>query len=185
MATFKAIWRQCLLVAAFAALTLGADPAGAHKTTVEPPTESAYEGEYEPGTIIVNTAERRLYLVTAEGMARVYQIGVGRAGTSFKGEAEVARKAKWPSWKPTRNMMRRDPKLRRWARGMRGGPGNPLGARALYLYKDGRDTMYRIHGTNKPSSVGGAESSGCIRLLNEHVKDLYERVPVGARVVVL
>ena len=111
---------------------------------------------------------------------------VGRAGLAWKGTAKVGRKAKWPRWTPTKNMIRRQPrKYARYAGGVPGGPSNPLGARALYLYRNGRDTMYRIHGTNQPRSIGRAVSNGCIRMLNAHVKDLYRRVPVGARVVVL
>ena len=141
---------------------------------------------YAVGTIVVDPRNYFLYYVEEEGRARRYGIGVGRAGLTFRGTARVGRKAKWPSWRPTANMIRRDPRrYARFARGVPGGPGNPLGARALYLYRDGRDTMYRIHGTNRPSSIGRSVSAGCIRMLNAHVKDLYERVPVGARVVVI
>jgi len=102
------------------------------------------------------------------------------------GKAVVGRKAEWPSWRPTDNMIRRSPKkYKRFDRGVPGGPNNPLGARALYLYRDGRDTMYRIHGTNQPSSIGRAVSNGCIRMINNHVIELYERVPVGENVVIL
>ncbi len=138
------------------------------------------------GTILIDPAKRFLYLVEATGVARRYGIGVGRTGLAFKGTAEVGRKAKWPSWRPTDNMIRRDPKkYSRYAAGMKGGPGNPLGSRALYLYRDGRDTLYRIHGTTEPWTIGKAVSNGCIRMVNEHVEDLFERVPVGAQVVVL
>ena len=113
-------------------------------------------------------------------------MGVGKAGLAFKGTANIARKAKWPSWTPTKNMIRRQPgKYAKYAKGVPGGPGNPLGSRALYLYRNGRDTYYRIHGTTQPSSIGRSVSNGCIRMINGHVEDLYERVPVGARVVVL
>jgi lipoprotein-anchoring transpeptidase ErfK/SrfK len=138
------------------------------------------------GTLVVDPRRRFLYLVEASGRARSYGVGVGRAGLAFRGRAIVARKAKWPRWTPTQNMIRREPhKYARFAKGLPGGPGNPLGARALYLYRNGRDTMYRIHGTTQPSSIGRAVSSGCIRMLNAHVADLYRRVPTGARVVVL
>ena len=141
---------------------------------------------YEPGTIVIQTGERFLYLVEDAGRARRYGIGVGRSGLAWNGTAEIGRKAKWPSWRPTDNMIRRNPKrYARYAGGMPGGPKNPLGSRALYLYRDGRDTMYRIHGTNEPWTIGKAVSNGCIRMINDHVNDLYERVPVGTQVVVL
>jgi lipoprotein-anchoring transpeptidase ErfK/SrfK len=141
---------------------------------------------YEPGTIVIDPPNRFLYLVETEVSARRYGVGVGRAALAWSGEAVIGRKAKWPSWKPTANMIRRQPgRYARYARGVRGGPSNPLGARALYLYQEGRDTMYRIHGTTEPWTVGQAVSNGCVRLLNEHVVDLYERVAVGAPVIVL
>ncbi|MEM1378395.1 MAG: L,D-transpeptidase [Pseudomonadota bacterium] len=141
---------------------------------------------YAPGTIVVDPSNHFLYLVERPGRARRYVVGVGRAGRSFRGTATIARKAKWPSWTPTANMIRREPgKYARYRNGVPGGPGNPLGARALYLYRNGRDTYYRIHGTTQPSSIGRSVSNGCIRMLNAHVKDLYNRTPVGTRVVVL
>ena len=141
---------------------------------------------YPVGTLVVDPRNKFLYLVVKEGKARRYGVGVGRAGLAFRGKAIVGRKAKWPSWTPTKNMIRRQPgKYARYAGGVPGGPRNPLGARALYLFKNGRDTMYRIHGTTAPWSIGKAVSNGCIRMLNGHVKELYERVPKGARVVVL
>ena len=150
------------------------------------PQTVRFGGRYRPGTIVVDPRGRFLYLVQGGGKARRYGVGVGRAGLAFSGTATIARKAKWPRWTPTKNMIRREPeKYARYASGVPGGPENPLGARALYLYRNGRDTYYRIHGTNQPWSIGQAVSSGCIRMLNEHVSDLYERVPVGARVVVL
>jgi len=144
-----------------------------------------YSG-YRVGTLIVDPRNRFLYLIVRPGLARRYGVGVGRSGLAFRGRATVGRKAKWPRWTPTKNMIRREPgKYARFANGVPGGPGNPLGARALYLFRNGRDTLYRIHGTTQPSSIGRAVSNGCIRMLNEHVKDLYVRVPKGARVVVL
>jgi len=141
---------------------------------------------YDPDTIVIDPPNTFLYLVETENSARRYGVGVGRAGLAWSGEAVVGRKAKWPSWRPTANMIRRQPRrYARYARGVQGGPSNPLGARALYLYRDGRDTMYRIHGTNEPWTIGQAVSNGCIRLLNEHVVDLYERVSVGTPVIVL
>ena len=149
------------------------------------PRMVAFSG-HEPGTIVIDTANHFLYLVTGEGEARRYGVGVGRAGLAFKGSAVVGRKAKWPAWRPTDNMIRRNSRrYARYAKGVPGGPGNPLGARALYLYRGKRDTMFRIHGTTEPSSIGRSVSNGCIRMINEHVKDLYERVPVGTRVVVM
>lgn len=139
-----------------------------------------------PGTLVVDTANHFLYWVYRPGMARRYGIGVGKAGLAFKGSARVGRKAEWPSWTPTANMIKREPKkYARYAGGVPGGPNNPLGARALYLYQGNRDTMYRIHGTTAPSSIGRSVSNGCIRMINDHVMDLYRRVPVGTRVVVV
>ncbi|WP_446685937.1 L,D-transpeptidase [Mameliella alba] len=125
-----------------------------------------------------------LYFMLEDGLAIRYGVGVGRKGLYRPGEFTVARKAKWPWWRPTNAMIRREPhKYARYKDGMKGGPNNPLGARALYLYDDnGRDTYLRIHGTNAPETIGSAVSNGCARLTNEHVKDLYERVAVGARV---
>ncbi len=138
------------------------------------------------GTIVVVPRARFLYLVDGAGFARRYGIGVGKAGLAFSGSAIIGRKAKWPSWRPTDNMIRRDPKkYARYAGGVPGGPNNPLGSRALYLYRNGHDTLYRIHGTTEPWTIGKAVSNGCIRMVNEHVEDLYERVPVGAQVVVV
>lgn len=149
------------------------------------PQQVKFTSDYATGTIVVDTASRFLYLVEELGSARRYGIGVGRAGLAWAGTAEVGRKAKWPSWTPTANMIRREPdKYARYANGVPGGPSNPLGSRALYLYRDGRDTYYRIHGTTEPWTIGKAVSNGCIRLINEHVEDLYERVLVGTTVVV-
>lgn len=149
------------------------------------PTTVVFTG-YKPGTIVVDPRNHFLYLVESRVHARRYGVGVGRAGLSFRGNAQIKRKAKWPSWTPTKNMIRRQPKkYARYAGGVPGGPNNPLGARALYLYKGNRDTYFRIHGTTEPSSIGRSVSNGCIRMINEHVKDLYERVPLGTRVVVL
>jgi lipoprotein-anchoring transpeptidase ErfK/SrfK len=138
----------------------------------------AYNGPHGPGTIIVNTSERRLYLVMAGGRAMKYGIGVGRAGFEWAGTKSITRKEEWPDWRPPADMLRRRPDLPRY---MAGGPDNPLGARAMYL----GDTLYRIHGSNEPETIGQAVSSGCIRMLNEDVVDLYERVKVGTKVVVL
>lgn len=141
-----------------------------------------YAGNEPVGTIIINKRERFLYYVETPGRAVRYGIAVGRDGARWTGEAIVGRRAKWPSWTPTANMRRRNPNL---PQRMPGSPQNPLGARALYLYRDGRDTLFRIHGTNEPWSIGTAASSGCIRMLNEHVLELYGTVRNGARVIVL
>jgi lipoprotein-anchoring transpeptidase ErfK/SrfK len=145
----------------------------------------AWEGFEDPGTIVVDPGQRFLYLVLDNGSAIRYGVGVGRAGFAWAGEAEVGMKRRWPRWLPPEEMVYRDAKAMEWVNGMPGGPDNPLGARALYLHANGQDTLYRIHGTNEPHSIGKAMSSGCIRMLNEDVADLFERVPVGAKVIVL
>lgn len=147
--------------------------------------EVAYETRHAPGTIVVDTPARRLYYVLGDGRAIRYGIGVGRQGYSLAGGAYIGRKAEWPGWTPTQNMIRRDPRNRKYAGGVPGGPNNPLGARAIYLYQGGNDTMFRIHGTNQPWSIGQAVSSGCVRMLNHDVIDLYDRVKVGGRVHVI
>jgi lipoprotein-anchoring transpeptidase ErfK/SrfK len=145
-----------------------------------------YRTREPAGTIVVDTAARHLYLVEANGKAIRYGIGVGKAGLAFAGNATINRKAEWPHWSPTENMMTREPaRYRHWAKGMDGGPGNPLGARAMYLYQGDRDTMFRIHGTTEPETIGHAVSSGCIRLMNQDVVDLYNRIKDGAHVVVI
>jgi len=131
-----------------------------------------------PGTIVVNTQERFLYLVQGNNRAIRYGIGVGREGFQWGGLKRIDRKVEWPDWTPPPEMIERQPYLPRF---MAGGPGNPMGARALYI----AGTVYRIHGTNQPWTIGSAVSSGCFRLTNPDVSDLYERVPVGTRVVVL
>ncbi len=136
-----------------------------------------YETKYKVGTIVVETSERRLYLVLDDGQALKYGIGVGRDGFRWQGQHNITRKAEWPGWTPPAAMRKRVPDLPAY---MPGGPDNPLGARALYI----GSTLYRIHGTSEPWTIGQAVSSGCIRLTNEDVTDLYERVRVGAKVVV-
>lgn len=147
--------------------------------------EVPYAAAEEPGTVVVDTSERFLYLVREGGRALRYGVGVGREGLSWSGRARIQMKREWPRWTPTQNMIRRDPALAKYARGMEPGLDNPLGARALYLFENDRDTLYRLHGTNEPWSIGMAMSSGCIRLFNQDIIDLYERTPLGARVVVL
>jgi lipoprotein-anchoring transpeptidase ErfK/SrfK len=144
-----------------------------------------YPGSEWPGTLIVDPEHRHLYHVLENQQAIRYGVGVGREGFSWAGEAKIGMKRRWPRWLPPIEMVERDEKAAKWVNGMPGGPENPLGARALYLYANGADTLYRIHGTNDPSSIGKALSSGCIRLLNQDIADLYLRVPVGSKVVVL
>jgi lipoprotein-anchoring transpeptidase ErfK/SrfK len=146
--------------------------------------EVDYQTSEKPGTIVVYTEERLLYFVKPGGKAIRYGVGVGNEAFGWKGKADIARKAEWPSWTPPAEMLLRWPHLRNRAGGMAGGPENPLGARALYLYQDGRDTLYRIHGTNEPESIGRASSSGCIRMRNIDAIDLFNRVSVGAKVIV-
>lgn len=145
-----------------------------------------YSTKEPPGTIVVDPYAKFLYLVMENGKAMRYGVGVAKAGLEFQGEADIARKAQWPGWVPTQNMIKRDPgRYGPLAGGLDGGLKNPLGARALYLYQGGKDTLYRIHGTNEPWSIGTSVSSGCIRLLNQDIIDLHRRVPKGSRVVVL
>jgi lipoprotein-anchoring transpeptidase ErfK/SrfK len=148
--------------------------------------EVAYDSYETPGTIVVDPGARFLYLIRGNGRAMRYGVGVGRAGYDYQGEAYVGRKAEWPRWTPTATMIAENPEVNApWANGMEGGIDNPLGARALYLYNNGRDTLYRIHGTNDPSSIGRSVSSGCVRLFNHDIIDLHGRVATGSRVVVL
>jgi lipoprotein-anchoring transpeptidase ErfK/SrfK len=144
-----------------------------------------YSSPYPVGTIIVDTSQHFLHLVQENQAAIRYGIGVGRDGFAWSGEAQIARKAAWPFWYPPVEMQARDEKARRWAGGMPGGLENPLGARALYLYQNGRDTLYRIHGTAEAQTIGRNVSSGCIRMMNHDVIDLSGRVPVGTNVIVL
>ncbi len=138
------------------------------------------------GTIVVDPRERFLYLVMEGRRALRYGVGVGKEGLEWSGEAVIRRKAEWPRWTPTAAMIAREPERNRpWAGGMPGGPDNPLGARALYLYEGNRDTLYRLHGTNEDWSIGRAVSSGCIRLLNHDIIDLHRRTPLGTNVRVL
>jgi lipoprotein-anchoring transpeptidase ErfK/SrfK len=143
-----------------------------------PRTTVMFNSNYAPGTIVVNTAERRLYLVLPGGEALRYGIGVGRDGFRWGGVHRITAKKEWPSWTPPSDMLRRRPDL---PRHMAGGIENPLGARAMYL----GSTLYRIHGSNEPETIGTAVSSGCFRMTNDDVTDLYDRVRVGATVVVL
>jgi lipoprotein-anchoring transpeptidase ErfK/SrfK len=143
-----------------------------------PRTMVSFPAQYRPGNVVIDTAARRLYLVTAPGQALAYGIGVGRDGFTWSGTRTVTMKREWPDWTPPSQMLRRRPDL---PRHMVGGIDNPLGARALYL----GSSLYRIHGSNEPETIGQAVSSGCFRMTNEDVVDLYDRVPVGTKVVVL
>ncbi|MBD8892932.1 L,D-transpeptidase [Roseibium litorale] len=142
------------------------------------PTIVNYDGPYKAGTIVIDTNAKYLYLVQRDGTARRYGVGVGKEGFEWSGTQKISRKAEWPDWRPPAEMRQRRPDLPVF---MAGGPENPLGARALYL----GSTLYRIHGSNQPWTIGHAVSSGCIRMRNEDVTDLYERVPIGTTVHVI
>lgn len=147
--------------------------------------EVAYNGPEAPGTIVVDTFARKLYHVQEGGRAMRYSVAVGREGLSFRGSGVIGRKEKWPSWQPTANMVRTRPDLyAAYAGGMKGGLENPLGARAMYLYRGGRDTMFRIHGTIQNATIGHATSAGCIRLFNQDAIHLYEQIKTGTKVKV-
>jgi lipoprotein-anchoring transpeptidase ErfK/SrfK len=147
--------------------------------------EVDYPTTEAPGTVVIDTHGPFLYLVEGGGKATRYGIAIGREGFGWTGSGVIARSAKWPRWTPPPEMIERDPHLEKWRDGQPGGVTNPLGARALYIYFGGRDSGYRIHGTNTPKSIGWAASSGCFRMLNQDVIDLYDRVRMGAKVVVL
>ena len=148
-------------------------------------TVVSYPTDEIPGTIIVEPANHYLYLITGDGQAIRYGVGVGAAGLGFQGDAKVQFKRKWPRWIPTADMVQRKPQqYKRYADGVPGGLSSPLGARALYLFQGNVDTYYRIHGTTQPSSIGKNVSAGCIRMLNKDVVDLFERVQVGSKVIV-
>ena len=171
-------------------LTPGAASAAANKQfQLDPkyqPQIVPYDTKLPAGSVVVDPKNKFLYLIEDSKSARRYGIGVGRAGLAWSGEAIVGRKATWPRWIPTNDMIEREPaKYEKYSVGLDGGPTNPLGARALYLYQNGRDTYYRIHGTTDPSSIGKAVSNGCIHMTNDQVIELYELVPVGTKVVVL
>jgi lipoprotein-anchoring transpeptidase ErfK/SrfK len=154
------------------------------KSDFEPQSVS-FSG-YSRGTIVIDTSARYLYLVESSSSARRYAIAVGREGLEFKGSAKVGDKQEWPRWIPTIDMQKREPrKYGQYKDGMPGGPENPLGARAIYLYQGKKDTHIRIHGTNQPQTIGTNSSNGCFRMVNEHVMDLYGRVKVGTQVVVM
>jgi lipoprotein-anchoring transpeptidase ErfK/SrfK len=181
------ISRRNFIAAAAASI---AAPAYAYQ--VDPifrPQTVGIKSDLEPGQILIMPRAHFLYFVEAPGQARRYGVGVGKAGLEFKGTAKIGAKKEWPTWRPTNEMIERDPN----AYGqfidndyvMPGGPKNPLGARALYLFDNGRDTYFRIHGTTAPRSIGRSVSNCCIGMINDHVIDLYDRVPMGAKVTVL
>ncbi|MFO1124074.1 MAG: L,D-transpeptidase [Methylocystis sp.] len=151
----------------------------------------AYSTKEAPGTIVVDPAKHYLYYVEEGGRATRYGIGVGREGFAWTGEATIKSKQEWPDWYPPKEMIERRPDLKsqlvelQSGIGMHGGPGNPLGARAMYLWQGDRDTLFRIHGTNEPWTIGKSQSSGCIRMINQDAMDLYQKAAVGTRVVVL
>jgi len=153
--------------------------------------EVAYRTSEPPGTIVIDPAHHYLYLVEESGRAMRYGVGVGRQGFSWTGEATINSKQEWPDWYPPKEMIERQPELKakmaelQSGTGMHGGPGNPLGARAMYLWQGKVDTLFRIHGTTEPWTIGKSVSSGCIRMINQDAMDLYSRTPVGTRVVVL
>ena len=150
-----------------------------------------YDSAEAPGTLIIDPAKHFLYVVNGDGRAIRYGVGVGREGFLWSGEAHIQAKREWPDWYPPKEMIARDPHTRgviqklQSGLGMPGGTGNPLGARAMYLFQGSRDTMYRIHGTIEPYSIGSSVSSGCIRMMNQDVLDLYNRMPIGTKVIVL
>lgn len=162
-----------------AAIDIQAIPEFLHRQVVRYSTEEA------PGTIVIENSNRLLYLLLEDSYALRYGLSVGREGFDWTGESTVYRKAQWPTWTPPPEMIAREPHLERWKDGQPGGPTNPLGARALYLMTDGRDQGYRIHGTPEWRSIGRFASSGCFRMLQQDVIDLYDRVPIGTRVVVI
>ncbi|MER2267952.1 L,D-transpeptidase [Methylobacterium oxalidis] len=180
---------------AYAAITDDAFPVQAFNWKKANPVflrqEVAFGGRYEPGTIVVDPRAHHLFLVQAGGRARRYGVGVGKQGFSWSGGATINSKQAWPDWYPPKEMIARTPKLAREVSplqsglGVPGGTRNPLGARALYLWQGNKDTLFRIHGTLEPTSIGRSVSSGCIRMINQDVIDLYGRVALGTKVVVL
>lgn len=182
------ITRRSSLGLISAALTASALPTFAQVTRTPPHLQPVFvrvKRNFAPGEIIVLTDSHYLYHVVSPGRAKRYVVAVGKEGLNFAGTAVIGRKAEWPRWIPTPEMIEREPKYAQYADGVQGGPANPLGARALYLFQNGRDTAFRIHGTNAPRSIGHSVSNGCIRMLNDHVIELYNTVPVGTKVTVI
>ncbi|WP_084175070.1 L,D-transpeptidase [Afifella pfennigii] len=174
------------------------DPVARQVVTVQPPKRQyqrgpaaqyrrqivAYDGSEAPGTIIVDAGNKFLYLIRPGGQAIRYGVGVGREGFGWSGTVRIGAKAEWPTWTPPAEMIAREPRLVEFADGMPGGPDNPLGARALYLYQGSKDTLYRIHGTNEPWTIGHNVSSGCIRMMNHDIIELHHLAQKGAKVIV-
>lgn len=184
------ISRRSFLASASAASVLPTASWAKKEKVFDPtPQEVKIRKEFLPGQLLVLPRSFYIYFVTEPRRAIRYGVGVGKAGLEFTGSAVIERKKEWPTWRPTKEMIERSP--RTYAKFvdndyiMPGGPNNPLGARALYLFQNGVDTYFRIHGTTAPETIGQAASNGCIRMLNEHVVDLYERVPLGTVVTVL
>ncbi|SDC47820.1 L,D-transpeptidase [Ruegeria marina] len=184
------VTRRGFLATSAAAATLHWGTKANAEAAFDPtPQEVRIKKQFEPGHLLILPRSFYLYLVTEPRKAIRYGCGVGKAGLEFTGSATIDVKKEWPTWRPTEEMIERDP--RTYARFVAndyvqpGGADNPLGARALYLFQNGVDTFFRIHGTTQPETIGHAASNGCIRMLNEHVIDLYERVPLGTKVTVL
>lgn len=172
-----------------AAASLIAAPAFSATTPYDIPSQHQakivkIKAGFRPGEIHVDPGQFALYFILADQKAIRYPIGIGVEGRYYSGTFRVGRKAEWPRWTPTKNMIRREPQIyKKLAGGVAGGPDNPLGSRAIYLYNGSRDSLLRIHGTNRPQAVGTRVSNGCIRMINAHAEDLYTRVPNGTRVV--
>ena len=181
--------RRFFLSATAAATALPSLAAAQNKPFDPTPQFVRIKKDFLPGQLLILPRSYYLYFVTEPRKAVRYGVGVGKAGLEFTGQATIDVKKEWPTWRPTQEMIDREPVT--YARFkdnnyvQPGGPENPLGARALYLFQNGRDTFFRIHGTTQPSTIGQSVSNGCIRMLNEHVMDLYERVPIGTVVTVL
>ncbi len=177
--------RRLFLIGAAAALVPTAADAKKKRYTYRGAEVVDFATPEKPGTMIINTQEKALYFVIGRETAIRYGVAVGRQGFDWAGIAHVGRKVEWPDWTPPAAMIKRRPELAKWAGGMPGGPENPLGARAMYLFTKAGDTGFRIHGTNEPDSIGNAASSGCIRMLNEEVEELYDSVRIGTKVIVM
>jgi len=181
--------RRTFLASAAATVALPQVLSAATATYDPTPQEVSIKRSFSAGQLLILPRSHYLYFVTAPGKALRYGVGVGKVGLEFTGTATIDVKKEWPTWRPTDEMIERDPSAYRRFIGnteaQPGGPDNPLGARALYLFQNGKDTYFRIHGTTQPNSIGRSVSNGCIRMLNEHVKDLYTRVPIGTVVTVL
>lgn len=167
-----------------ARLTAEVKPQTRNNTQLYDRIEVNFSSEERPGTLIVETQTRHLYYIIDGKRAIRYGVAVGKAGFAWSGTSKVQRKVEWPKWYPPKDMIRRKPSLKKWKDGQPGGPDNPLGAAALYLFQGEKDTLYRIHGTNVPSSIGSAASSGCIRMRNEDIQELYSKVSNGTKVIV-